>query len=87
MGEPILPEPGQWKWVILLTLIPTVLGHSLLNYAMKRTRGQVVAVASQAQFVFAGTAAYFVFGTAPSLTFYPASLLALAGTWFILRRV
>ena len=85
-GEPFLPDPGQWKWVLALTFIPTVLGHSLLNYAMKRMRGQVVAVASQTQFIFAGTAAYFIFGAAPALTFYPASVLAIVGTLFILRR-
>ena len=85
-GESFLPAPGQWKWVLALTLIPTVLGHSLLNYAMKRMRGQVVAVASQTQFIFASTAAYFIFGTAPAPTFYLASVLAIVGTLFILRR-
>lgn len=82
-GGPFLPEAGQWKWVVALALIPTLVGHGLLNYAMKHMRGQVVAVASQTQFVFAGTGAYFLFGTAPSLTFYPASVLALWGTWVI----
>ncbi|MGY8689201.1 MAG: EamA family transporter, partial [Verrucomicrobiales bacterium] len=85
-GEPFLPDPSQWKWVIALTLIPTIIGHGLLNYAMKHTRGQVVAVASQTQFIFAGTAAYFVFGTVPALTFYPSCLLAIVGTGFILLR-
>lgn len=86
IGEPFLPALGQWKWVVALTFIPTVLGHSLLNYTMKRMRGQVVAVASQTQFIFAGTAAYFIFGATPALTFYPASVLAIVGTLFILRR-
>ncbi len=85
LGQPWLPAAGQWAWVLALAVIPTVVGHGLLNFSMKRLRGQVVAVASQTQFVFAGTAAYFIFGTVPSLTFYPACLLALAGLALILR--
>lgn len=85
-GEPFLPEPSQWKWVLALAFIPTVFGHGMLNYAMKHLRGQVVAVASQTQFIFAGTAAYFVFGTVPSLAFYPACVLALSGAVFLMRR-
>ncbi len=85
-GGPLLPEPSQWKWVVALALVPTVVGHGLLNYAMKHLRGQVVAVASQTQFIFAGTAAYFVFGTVPAITFYPACVLALWGAVFVLRK-
>lgn len=85
-GQAWWPERSQWPWVLALAVIPTVGGHGLLNYSMKRFRGQVVAVASQTQFVFAGTAAYFLFDAIPSLTFYPACLLALTGTFFVLRR-
>ena len=85
-GEPLFPEASQWKWVIALALVPTVMGHGLLNYSMKSFRGQVVAVASQTQFIFAGTAAFFIFGTLPALTFYPACVLAIAGAVIVMRR-
>jgi drug/metabolite transporter (DMT)-like permease len=37
-----------------LALIPTVLGHSLLNFSLKHINGQAVSVCNLGQFVFAG---------------------------------
>ena len=70
---------------LALALIPTVIGHTVLNYAMRRLRGQVVSILSMFQFVFAGMLSYLFFREIPSVTFYPVSLvLAASGilvTW------
>lgn len=70
--------PREWYWVLALGLIPTVLGHSLLNNAMRYFRGQVVGLASMLQFIIAGVLAYLLLpNETPAWTFYPASVFIL----------
>lgn len=73
-------------WNILgLVLIPTILGHSLLNWGLKRLRGQVVAVLNLWQFVFAGVMAMVVFSEFPEWPFYVASGLIVVGAMIVIR--
>ena len=65
--------------VLALAVVPTVLGHSILNYSMKHLRGQAVSVLNMGQFVFAGIMAYFIFGEVPVRGFYMACLLLVSG--------
>jgi len=62
-----------------LGLIPGVLGHSILNSAMKHLRGQIVSVANLTQVLFAGALAYVLLDEVPVLIFYPAAALIIAG--------
>jgi drug/metabolite transporter (DMT)-like permease len=62
-----------------LACVPTILGHSLLNFSMRHMRGQIVSLCNVGQFVFAGVIAFFMFGELPSLTFYLASGLVVTG--------
>ncbi|MEO7414738.1 MAG: DMT family transporter [Opitutaceae bacterium] len=69
----------EWSLMFGLACIPTILGHSLLNAAMRHLRGQIVGLCNVGQFVFAGFLAFFIFGEVPPPTFYAASLLVVAG--------
>ncbi len=69
-----------------LALVPTIVGHSILNYSLKHFRGQVVSVVNLLQFVFAGAMAYFIFSEVPKPAFYAAALLVGIGAWVVLRR-
>jgi drug/metabolite transporter (DMT)-like permease len=69
----------EWSLMIGLACIPTILGHSLLNAAMRHMRGQIVSLCNVGQFVFAGLIAFFLFNEVPSPTFYAASALVVAG--------
>ena len=73
--------------VAALAVFPTVLGHSLLNLAMKRMRGQTVALATLGQFIFAGSMAFLLpeLAEVPGPQFYPAALLVVAGVVLALR--
>ncbi len=62
-----------------LGLIPTVVGHSILNQSLKNLRGQIVSIMNMGQFIFAGIMAYFLLDEMPAASFYPASLLLVAG--------
>lgn len=71
--------------ILGLGLIPTVIGHSTLNYALKHLRGQIVSIVNMGQFIFAGTMAYFLLDEFPKPTFYPACLLLVTGCAIAIR--
>jgi len=74
----VLP-PREYAILVALAAMPTLLGHSILNYALKRLRGQIVTVCNLGQFISAGLIAAALFGERPSPTFYPASALVVGG--------
>jgi drug/metabolite transporter (DMT)-like permease len=69
----------EWAIMAGLAAIPTVCGHSLLNSAMRRIRGQIVSLCNSSQFLFAGVMGYFLFGESPRAIFYAACAIVLAG--------
>ena len=71
--------------ILGLGIIPTVIGHSLVNYAMKHFRGQIVSIINMGQFIFAGMMAYLFFGEVPRWTFYIASALLVLSAWIVIK--
>ena len=69
----------EWALMAGLAAIPTVCGHSLLNAAMRRIRGQIVSLCNVSQFVFAGVMGFLLFGEVPRALFYAASAIVVAG--------
>jgi drug/metabolite transporter (DMT)-like permease len=69
----------EWALMVGLGAIPTVCGHSLLNAAMRRIRGQIVSLCNVSQFVFAGVMGYLLFGEVPRAIFYLASAIVVTG--------
>ncbi|HWA75423.1 MAG TPA: DMT family transporter [Polyangiaceae bacterium] len=65
--------------VAALAVIPTIIGHSLLNLSLRRLPGATVSVCNLAQFLFAGALAWALFGEFPKPAFWPASLLIISG--------
>ena len=76
---------SDWMWILALGIIPTVMGHSILNYSMKHLRGQVVSITILGQFIFAGAMAYWILSEIPCWSFYPASVLVVGGAVLVLR--
>lgn len=74
--------PEDWlaeaPWILLLALLPTIVGHSLLNRAMRSLRGQVVSVMNLSQFVFAGVLAWLFLQEEPEPAFYFAAVMSIA---------
>jgi drug/metabolite transporter (DMT)-like permease len=67
--------------ILALAVIPTVTGHTALNFSMRKFRGQPVALASLGQFVFAGILGYFLLGETPAPLFYVSSVFAAGGAF------
>ncbi len=71
--------------ILGLGIIPTVFGHTILNYSLKFFRGQVVSVANLGQPFFAGIAAYFLFKEEPRPMFFVAAALMMTGILIVLQ--
>jgi len=69
----------EWALMAGLAVVPTVFGHSLLNAAMRRIRGQIVSLCNASQFLFAGVMGYLLFGEVPRPVFYVSCAVVLAG--------
>lgn len=67
-----------------LALVSTVLGHTALNYAMQRLRGQTVSIINMSQFVVAGIAGYIIYREVPHPTFYFACFLLIGATLLVI---
>lgn len=76
----------EWTSILGLALVPTVLGHSLINWAFRSIRGQAVVIINLAQFIFAGIMGYVLLKEVPQLSFYIASLLVVAGALFVILK-
>ena len=83
-GIPDSIEATEWLYILLLGLVPTVFGHSLLNLAMQWFRSQLVAILTQLQFIYAGILGYLFFTEIPEISFYLASVFMMTGVvWTI----
>ncbi len=69
----------EWALILALAVVPTILGHTLLNYSVRHLRGQVVGLAYAAQFIFPTLLAYYLFHERPAPQFYAGSVIVLAG--------
>ncbi|HEB31214.1 MAG TPA: DMT family transporter [Spirochaetes bacterium] len=70
--------------ILGLGIIPTVIGHSILNYSMKHFRGQLVSIINLSQFIFAGIMGYFLLGEVLRLNFYVSGLLVAGGAFIVI---
>jgi len=68
--ESIVQTPlRDYGMALGLALVPTLIGHTLINLSLRNIRGQIVAVLNLTQFIFAGTMAYLIWGEVPQPTF------------------
>jgi drug/metabolite transporter (DMT)-like permease len=66
MGLPLLGYPREsYVWLLLLALIPQLVGHSGMSYAIAYFSATVIAITNQAVTVTASIAAFFVFNEIP----------------------
>lgn len=82
-----LAIPSAWDGLMVLglALVPTVMGHSILNASMKHLSGQTVSLANLGQFVFAGVMGYAWLDEGLAWSFYPAAALVVLGAVVALR--
>jgi drug/metabolite transporter (DMT)-like permease len=77
--------PAEIGWAIGAAVVPTVIGHSAMNWCMMHMPPQTVATASLGQFIFVAILAIPFLGEWPVLALLPASVLVVAGALIVIR--
>jgi drug/metabolite transporter (DMT)-like permease len=72
-------DKNNFLQVLYLACITTILGHSLLNHAMKYIRGQIVSLINQFQFILGAAWGVIYFNTPPTKYFYLACAFLITG--------
>lgn len=85
-GLGLWPIPiREWAVIGLLAAVPTLVGHTLFNWALRHTRPSVVSVSILGEPVGAALLAYWVFGEAPGLWQTAGASLILLGVYAFVR--
>ena len=69
----------EWLLILALAIVPTILGHTLLNFSLRHIRGQVVGLVFATQFIFPTALAVVLFHERPKPLFFVASAIVLTG--------
>ena len=74
----------EFLLILALALIPTVIGHTIINYSLKYLRAQSVSIIILSQFIFAGVLGYVFLNEIPNYAFYIASTLIVIGALIVI---
>lgn len=79
-GVPLAPYPAQ-EWLLFgaLAVIPTIFGHTILNWALEHVSASTVSMSVLGEPVVAGVLAWAMLGEKPGWTTFGGGLLLLAG--------
>jgi drug/metabolite transporter (DMT)-like permease len=79
-GTPITGHPPRsYFWLIMVTLIPQLIGHSGFNYALGYFSATLVSLTTQTLSITAAIAAFFIFAEVPTLTDIIGSSIIIGG--------
>lgn len=70
---------ADWIAILGMGIVSTLGGHSIINWAMKHLRGQIVSLFHNTQFIYAGLIGFFVFKEIPRGNFFVAAVLIILG--------
>jgi drug/metabolite transporter (DMT)-like permease len=81
-GAPLWSSRGTADLIPVagLALVSTIVGHNLINRAMRTIPSQIVGVGQLSQFLWAGILAWLIYGELPAAIFYPSMGLIALGT-------
>ncbi|MFW5882032.1 MAG: DMT family transporter [Planctomycetota bacterium] len=78
-GDPLPQHAAAWWPLLGLGVIPTLIGHSILNLSMQRLPSQLVAVLNLLQFLPAAILAWIVFSEHPHPISFPLAVALVLG--------
>jgi drug/metabolite transporter (DMT)-like permease len=81
-GEPLFPYTTvQWAYFAALAIVPTILGHTVFNWAIRHVRPSVISLAFLGEPVAASLLAFLFFAQRPPLATLIGGALVLAGVY------
>ena len=86
-GDPLLPYTAStWGYLAALAIVPTVIGHTVFNWAIKHVRPTVVSLAFLGEPVVVSVLALIFFGQRPPLETFIGGALVLSGIYLTTSR-
>jgi drug/metabolite transporter (DMT)-like permease len=78
--------PGQtYLWLVLLALVPTHLGHTMFNWALRYLRAYVIGISLLGEPIGATVLAFFIFKEVPALLTFVGGAMVLGGIYLLAR--
>ena len=85
-GEPLTGyPPTDWLWFILLAIIPTLLGHSFFNWAVKYISTNVISMSILFEPIGAAILAYLILNEMVTWTQFIGGLLVMLSVGYFLK--
>jgi len=80
--SPLYPySAGVWAYFLALAVVPTILGHTVFNWAVKHVKPTTISVAFLGEPVVASILAFLFFDQKPPLATFIGGALVLAGIY------
>jgi drug/metabolite transporter (DMT)-like permease len=86
-GDSLAPyNAGVWAFLAAFAIVPTIIGHTVFNWALKHVRPTVISLAFLAEPVVASLLALIFFAQRPPLATIVGGALVLAGVYLAMAR-
>ena len=87
-GSPLYPYTAtEWAYFVALAIVPTILGHTVFNWALKHVRPSAISLAFLCEPVVASLLAFFIFGQRPPAATFIGGALILAGIYLTTSKI
>ncbi len=84
---PLAPYQSKEYLIFLaLALVPTIMGHSVFNWALRKFSATVVSLLFLGEPICASILAWLIFSELPGVYFFPGALLVLTGLGLVVIR-
>ncbi len=81
-GDALYPySASEWAYFVALAVVPTILGHTVFNWAIKHVRPSAISLTFLGEPVVAGLLAFIFFAQRPPLATFIGGALVLAGVY------
>lgn len=85
-GSPLFSLPKTaYFWILMLALIPTLVGHSLFNWALRYLKAFTVNISIVVEPIGATILAWVIFREQPSTLLYPGAILLMVALLLAFR--
>jgi drug/metabolite transporter (DMT)-like permease len=85
-GTPLWGYSGEtWLWLVVITLGPQILGHTVLNWALRYVEASIVSGVVLAEPVISAALAWLVLSEEPGLATLLGGVVVLLGLFLLLR--
>ena len=74
-------ESSAWAYLIALAVVPTIIGHTVFNWAIKHVRPTAISLAFLGEPAVASVLAFIFFSQRPPLSTFIGGALVLAGVY------